>query len=173
MMTVNAVKRRVALRVAFHAETHVDFLDRNHAVHRLHRAMALLAGKAGMDMGAMGELDEVRQRVNAVPLNLERRLFPVGPCARDRLDTARRAAPVTPHASRNRRDPRGLRTARVFVAILARDLVDAGVDPMTERDGLDHVGARQPGALRNSDGGDSAKQEDGRKRQKYPVHLGI
>ena len=173
MMTIDAVQRRLALRVTFHAEAHVDFLHRHHPVHRLDRTVALLAREPGMDMRAMRELYEVRQGVHPVPSNLERGLIVIAPRAGDRLNSAGDSAAMASDASRDRRHARVLRAARILVAVLAGNLVDAGVNAMAERHRLDNVGARRPRAFRDGNSAGSKDKQDSRKRKKYPVHLGI
>ncbi len=147
MMTIDAVERRFALRVTFHAEAHVDFLDRHDSIHSFDRPVTLLTRNAGMNVRAMRESYEVRQRVNAVPSNLERRLLMVAPSPRDRIDSTGNPAAVASNASLNRRHTRSFGAPGVLVTILAGNFVDAGVDAMAERNWLDHVGAWGPGAL--------------------------
>ena len=173
MMTIDAVQRRLALRVTFHAEAHVDFFDRHHPIHRLDRAVTLLTRDPGMDMRAMRELYEVRQGVHPVPSNLERRLLVVVPCTRHRLDAPSDATAVASDTSRDGRHARVLGSARVLVTILAGNFVDAGVDAMAEGYRLDDVRPWRPRPLGNENRADSGNQQDSRKGQKYPVHLGI
>src|SRR5271168_2682103 len=137
VMTADAVERRFFLRVTVHAEAHVDFMHRHDAIHRLHRSVTALAFDPGMNMGTMREAHEVRQRVHAIPLDLERRRRVVRPRPRHRRDSAAgNAVAMTSYASRDRRNPRLGRSARVGMAILTWNLVHAGVDAMAEWDRL-------------------------------------
>ena len=144
-MTADAVERGVALGVAIDAEAHVDFMHGNDAIHRIDWSVTALALNSGVDMRVMREADEVGQRVDAVPVDLERRLRVVGPWTSDRLDsTLGDSVAVASDASRDRRHA-GLRgSRRVGMAVLTWDLVDPGVDSMAERDWLMDVGARRP-----------------------------
>src|SRR5262249_50695209 len=151
VMAGNAIERCLPLRVTFHAEAHVDFLDRGYAIHRLNRTMAGLALQARMDVAPMSELYEIGQSVDSVPSDLDGGLAVIGPRARDRLDTAGDAATVASDAFCHRRYASVVRAPCVFVAVLAGNLVDARVHSMAEGDGLNHVGARQPRTPRQCD----------------------
>src|SRR5260370_19188107 len=106
-MTSDAVERGFALGVAIDAKVHVDFIDGHDAIHRLDRSVTALALDSGVDMRVMREANEVGQRVNAVPLNFERRLRVVGPGARDLVDSAaRNFLAVAVHTSGDRRHSR-------------------------------------------------------------------
>ena len=144
-MTSDAVEGGVALGVAIDAEVHVDFMDGHDSIHRLDRSVTVLALDSGVDMRVMREADEVGQRVHAVPMNFEWRLRVVGPRTSDRLDsTFGDSVAVASDASRDRWHARLLRSGRISMAVLTWDLVDPGVDSMTERDWLMDVGARRP-----------------------------
>src|SRR6267154_6265558 len=86
-MTSDAVERGFALGVAIDAKVHVDFINRHDAIHRLDRSVTALALDSGVDMRVMREADEVGQRVDAVPMDFERRLRVVGPGTSDGLDS--------------------------------------------------------------------------------------
>jgi hypothetical protein len=159
MVTVDAIERRMPLRVTFHAKAHVYSVNWHYSVHRLHRPVASLTGQPRRNMRAMGEFHEIRQLVDAIPLNLERRLLMVSPWPRHRLDTAEGSAPVASHASLHRRDARVLGTARVLVAVLAWDLVHPRVDAVAERNRLYYIGSWQPRAFRKKDNGNAKRQE--------------
>ncbi len=170
-MTGHAVEACLSLRMTLDAKAHVDFFYRHHSIHVLNIAVALLAFDSGMDMRAMRKLDEIGQRINAVPSNLERRLRMIVPRPCDRLDPADDSAAMASHASLDRRDACVLRAARVFMTVLAGNLVHPGMNPMAEGYGLYHVHPRQPRTLGKSDYGHACDQQDGRQGQEYPVHL--
>jgi len=147
MMTGDAIQRRMALRVTFHAKAHVDFYDRDDSIHSLHRSVAVLTGDACVNVRAMREPHEVGQGVNAVPADFEGRPAVIVPGTGDGLDAAGSSTPVASDATRDRRHPRIVGPSRVLVTVLAGNLVYAGVDSMAEWNGLDHVGTRQPRPL--------------------------
>ena len=157
--------------VTFDAEAHVDFMDRHDAIHVLHVAVTFLALDARRDMRPMGEAHEVRQGVHAVPSHLEGGLRIVGPRTRHRLDTAHQPRAMTSDASRDRRDTGTLGPARILVAILAGNLVDARVNPMAEGNRLLNIGARRPRTLGKSQRAESEDQQDNRERKQGPVHV--
>ena len=151
-MTDNAVERRFFLRVTVHAKAHVDFMHRHHAIHRLHRPVTSLAFYPRMYMRPMREAHEVRQRVNAIPLDLERGRRVVRPRPRHRLDAAAgNSVAMASDASRDRWNTRFGRSARILMAVLAGNLVHAGMDAMAEWDRLDDIGTRRPRPLRQRD----------------------
>jgi hypothetical protein len=170
-MTSNAVERRFALRVTIDTKAHVDFDDRHYAIHRLYRAVTVLAFDAGVDVRPMREADEVGHRVDAVPLDFERRLRVIGPRTRHRLDTASRSVvTVASDASRDCGNPRLRRPARVRMTVLTWDLVDPGVDSVTERDRLNDVRARRPWPLRERNHRASKHEQEQGKRKHYAIH---
>ena len=134
-------------------------MDRHHAIHILHIAMTFLALNSGVDVRAMREANEIRQRVHPVPSNLEWRLLLIGPWTRDRRDSTAEPGAMTSDASRNRRNSRGLRAARVLMTILTGNFIDAGVDSMAKRDRLLDIGTRRPWTLGKCDGGKSEDQQ--------------
>jgi len=151
-MTSDAVERGFALGVAIDAKVHVDFIDGHDAIHRLDRSVTALALDSGVDMRVMREADEVGERVHPVPLDFERRLRVVGPWTSDRLDsTFGDSVAVASNASRDRWNARLRRSRRVRMAVLTWDLVDPGVDAMTERDRLNDVCACRPWPLGERD----------------------
>src|SRR5437870_4838819 len=135
-MADKTVLRGAALSVTIDAKAHVDFVHRHHPIHRLDRTVALLASNARPDMGFMHEFHEVGQGIDPIPANLERWLMVIGPRLRDRLDSAEQSAAVTADTARHRRHPGGGRPAGVLMAVLAGNLVDAGMDAMAEWNGL-------------------------------------
>jgi hypothetical protein len=141
------------------AKAHVDFVHRHDAIHRLNVTVTFLALHAGGDMRLMREAHEVRQRVNAIPLDLEWRLGVIGPWSGDRLDATHDRRAVASDASRYRWNTGALRTSRILVAVLTGNLIDAGVDAMTERDRLFDIGARSPWALGKSERAESEDQQ--------------
>lgn len=152
-MTDYAVVADFFLGMTVHAKTHVDFCNRNYTVHRLDRTMARLASHARVDMWSMAEANEIRKRVNPIPLDFERGLIVVSPRPRHGLNSARQAATVASDASLNRRNTGIFRAPRVFMAELTRDLIHTSVDTMAERDRLNDVGSRRPRTLGQRDGG--------------------
>jgi hypothetical protein len=167
-MTRDAVKRGLPFSVAIDAKVHVDFLDRHDAIHRLHRAVAILAFDAGVDMRSMGESHKIGKCVNAVPSNLEGRFRIVGPWASYWLDSpACDSAAVTSDASRDRGDARFRRSAGVRMAVLAGNFVHSGVNAMAKWNRLDDVASRQPGTFGNGDRGDAQEYEQQSDRQHY------
>jgi hypothetical protein len=157
-MTDRAIGRHFALRVTVDAETHVDFVNRNHAVHRLHIAMTFLARDPGIDVRLMREANEVRERVHPVPSDLEGRLLLFGPWTRDGLNPAHQAGAMTSDTSRDRRCAGGLRSSCILMTVLAGNFVDAGVDAMTKRNRLFDIAARRPWPLRERQGRESEDQ---------------
>jgi hypothetical protein len=170
-MTSNAVEGGSALGMAIDAKAHVDFNDWHYAIHRVDRAMTALTLDSGVDMRPMREADEVGQRVHPVPLDFERRLRVVSPGARDWLDSAAgNSVAVASHASRDRWNTRLRRPTRISMAVLTWDLVDPGVDSMTERDWLNDVCARRPRPLRERNHGASEDEQEQGKRKHYAIH---
>src|SRR5260370_15305167 len=106
-MTSDAVERGFALGVAIDAKVHVDFIDGHDAIHRLDRSVTALALDSGVDMRVMREANEVGQRVNAVPLDFERRLRVGGPGPGDRhVFSPRKSVPGAFRTSGGRPAPR-------------------------------------------------------------------
>jgi hypothetical protein len=173
MVTCDAIQRRMPLRMTIHAEAHVYLINWHYPIHRLHRPVASLAFQTGGDMWAMGEFHEVRQLIDAIPLDLERWLLMVVPRSRHRLNPAELSAPVASDAPLHRRHARVLRSAGVLVTVLARDLVHARMDAVAERNRLDYVGPRQPGAFGEKYHADAKRQKHGREGQDYAIHLCI
>ncbi len=170
-MTAHAVERRFFLRVTVHAETHVDFKRRRHAIHRFHRAVTSLASHPGMNMRPMREAHEVGQRVHAIPLNLERRRRFVRPRPRHRLDSAsRNPVAVASHAFGYRRDARFRRSTCIGMAIRTGNLVHPGVYSMAKWYRLNYVCPGRPWPLRQRDHCPSQDQHRQGKRQHYPVY---
>jgi hypothetical protein len=170
-MTDSAVERRFALRMTVDTEAHVDFMHRHDPIHLLHVAVTFLALDARVDVRSMLEAHEVRQRVHAVPSNLERRLCVVGPRARHRLDTADEPRAMTSDASGYRRSARALRASRILVAVLTGNLMDARVDAMAEGNRLDDIRSRRPGTLGKGQRAESEDQQDNSKGKQGPVHV--
>ena len=164
----------MALSMTFDTEAHVDFHHRNDTVHRLDRTMTMLALDTLENMRPMREPDEIRKGIDSVPANLERWLAVIGPCARHGLDTragrAGNLVAVASDASRNRRDAGLRRAGRKVVAILAGNLVNAGMNPMTERYRLFNVGPRRPRALGKGECAEAADQQEQGKREHDSVH---
>lgn len=86
-MTRDAIKTCVMLSMAIYAESHVDLFDRNHTIHVLHIAVAVLACDSSIDMRPMGKLHKIRQNIDPVPADFKRRLRVVSPRPGNRLDT--------------------------------------------------------------------------------------
>src|SRR5581483_1627005 len=162
-----------ALGVAVDAEAHVDLVHRLHSIHRLHQAVTGLAGQPGVDMRAMGETHEIGQGIDPVPANLKRRLGIVGPRPSYRQQAASLLAAVASHAALDGRRARGLRAPRVLMAVLAGDLVDAGVDAVAERDRLVDVVARRPRPLGKSDHAEPADEHQQRQREQGAVEIEV
>ena len=133
--------------------------------------MTFLALHARVDVRPMRKTHEIRQRVDAVPSNLERRLGIIGPWPRHRLDAADESRAMASDASRDGRNTRALRAARILVAVLTRNLVDAGVDAMAEGNRLFDIGARRPRTLGKGQRAESEDQQDNSKREQGPVHV--
>jgi hypothetical protein len=159
-MTNRALERGFAFGMTLDAKAHVDFMHRHNAIHRLNLAVAFLALDAGIDVRLMRKAHEIRQRIDAIPSNLEWRLRVIRPWARDGLDAPDEGSAVASYASRDRRNAGGLRAPCIFMTVLTGNLVDAGVDPMTERDRLFDIGARSPWALRKRQRAESEDQQD-------------
>jgi hypothetical protein len=170
-MTSDAVEGGVALGVAIDAEAHVDFIRGDDSIHRLDWSVTVLALDSGVDMRVMREADEIGQRVHAIPVDFERRLRVVGPWTSDRLDsTFGDSVAVASDASRDRWHARLLGPRRVSMAVLAWDLVDPGVDSMTERDRLNDVRARRPWPLGENDHSPPEDEQEQGKRKHYAIH---
>src|SRR5258705_11044842 len=170
-MTGNAVEGGFALGVAIDAEAHVDFINWHDSIHGLDRSVAGLALDSGVDMRVMREADEVGQRVDAVPLDLERWLRVVGPWTGDRLDsTLGDSVAVASDTSRDRWNSGLRRSRRVSMAVLTWNLVDPGVDSMTERDRLNDICARGPWPLGERDHSAPRYEQQQGKRKHYAIH---
>src|SRR5260370_42161242 len=87
-MTADAIESGAAFGVAIDAKAHVDFYCGHDSIHRFDRAVTVLTLDAGMDMRVVREADEVGHRVDAVPLDFERRVSGVGPPPGGGLDSA-------------------------------------------------------------------------------------
>jgi hypothetical protein len=169
-MAYRAVGRDSARRVTVDAKAHVDFMDWHDSIHRPHIAVTFLTLNAGIDVRLMREANEIGKRVNAIPLDLEWRPLVVSPWTRHRLDAADHTGAVTSDASRDWWSASGLRSSRILVAVLTRNLIDAGVNAMTERNRLLHIGSGSPRTLRKSEGAESDDQQCDRQGQQRPVH---
>src|SRR5262249_55726626 len=112
-MADKAILGGAAFDMAIQAETHVDFMNRHHAVHRFHGSMPFLASASRPDMRLVHELDEIRQGVNPIPANLERWLMIIGPRPRNRLNPAEQRTPMASYASLDRRHTRHRRSSRI------------------------------------------------------------
>jgi hypothetical protein len=121
-------------------------------------------------MRLVDELYEIGQGVDTIPTNLKWRLMIVGPSPRNRLDSAQKSTAVASDTSLNRRHSGHRRAPSVFMAILARDLVNAGMHAMAERDRLLDIGAWRPRPLRKGDRHNSAQEQEQRNRDQYTVH---
>lgn len=145
--------------MAGYAETHIDFDYRTHPIHRLNRAMAGLALNAGMNMRHVPETNKIRKRVDPIPANLKRRSRAIDPRLAHRPQRYLLSdAGVTPLASLDRWHSRVLGPASVLVTILARDLMQPGMNLVTERDRLNNVLKRSPRTLGKERGGDPEAQ---------------
>jgi hypothetical protein len=164
MMTDKTFLGGAALNVTIDAEPHVDFVDRHDAIHSFDRSMAFLARNTCPDMRFVHELDEVRQRINPIPPNLEGRLMVIGPRPRNRLNAAEQSAAMAPDTSLDRGDSRHRRPPRVFVAVLARDFVNPCMHTVAEGDRLLDVGTRRPRPLRKGDRDKAARKQEQRDR---------
>lgn len=147
MVTDKTILRSAAFDVAVQAEPHIDLMHWHDAVHGFDRPVTFLARDPGPNMRLMHEPDEVRQRVDAVPANFERRLMVVGPRLGYRLQASEQCAAMTADTPLNRRYTGRLRSAGVLVAVLARNLVNSGMNSVTEGDRLCHIIARCPRTL--------------------------
>jgi|YelNatPaOPRAMG01_1025707.scaffolds.fasta_scaffold01988_21 hypothetical protein len=172
-MACVAVDAYFALCVAGDAEAHIYFVDRFDTIHLLHRPVTGLAGNTGCDMRPMGEAHEIGKRVHAVPSNLERRLLVIHPRTRDRLESTDQGGTVASYAARDRRNSRGLRTPRILMTVLARDLVYSGMNPMTERNRLGYVGSRRPRPLRQPKREEPCNHQHCCKGQNCAVHVSV
>src|SRR5271168_2750613 len=143
--------RGAALGMAIHAETHVDLVHRHDPVHGFDRSVAFLALHTSPDMGFVNEAHKIRQRVNAIPADFERRLLFIRPRPRYRLNSAEQRAAVTTDAALDRGHARVGRSPRILMAVLAGNLVDSSVYPVAERNRLHDVGPCGPWALRDPD----------------------
>src|SRR5262249_31545397 len=123
MMTGDAIQRRMALRVTFHAKAHVDLYDWHDSIHRLHRPVTVLTSDPRVDVRAMREPHEIRQGINTVPANFEGRLAVAIPGTGDGLDAAPGAAPVASDAASDGRHSRVFGSPRVLVTVLTGNLV--------------------------------------------------
>ena len=159
MVTDKTIQGGAALRMAIDAKAHVYLVNRDYAVHRLDRPVTGLAGDSGPDVRFMDETDEIRERVDPVPANLEGRLGVVGPWARHRLDPAENRAPMAPDAALNRGHARGLGAPRIFMAVLARNLVDPRMHTMAEGYRLFDIHAGSPRTLREGHHDDTADEQ--------------
>jgi hypothetical protein len=139
-----------ALTVAIQAKAHVDFMDRFDPIHRLDRSMTLLARDARPDVRLMGKTDKIGQGINPVPFDFEGRLLMIRPRTRNRLQAADQGIAMAADTALHGRHARGLRPSRVLVAILARNLINACVDPMAERYRLLNILQGRPWALGKS-----------------------
>src|SRR5712692_5176560 len=109
-MADKTVLRGTTLGVTVDAKAHVDFMHRHDPIHRFDRSVALLTGDARPDMRLVHEFYEIREGIDPIPANLERRLMLIGPGLGDGLDTAEQAAAMTTDAARDRWHSRGRRT---------------------------------------------------------------
>ena len=123
----------------------------------------------------MGEVDEVRQGVNALPGDLPRELSRVAPRLGHRGEAA--LPPTHLHvaakAPPDGRNAGGLGSPRVLVAVLARDVIHARVHPMAEGNRLHHVGARRPRVLGEAGDDRSREQQRNDDWQDESVHRGV
>ncbi len=172
-MACDAVGAYFSLRVAGEAKAHIDLVDRFDAIHRLHRPMTGLAGDTGCNVRPMGKAHEIRKGVHPVPSNLERRLRVIHPRARHRLESTDQGCAVTSYATRDRGNSRGLRAPRILMAVLARDLVYSGMNPMTERNRLGYVGSRRPRPLRQPKREEPCNHQHCCKGQNCAVHVSV
>lgn len=143
-------RRTIPIDFPFHmagdAEAHV-----RHVVHLedlRHSLDVAMTGAAGvgshrLNVPTVREVHVPRQRMNAGPLQMRfGGIALVGPELAQLLDfrlapaVAPRDDHVAAHAGLEARDARLIRYAHAVVAVLALDLVLAGVDVVTEKDGL-------------------------------------
>jgi hypothetical protein len=169
-MTDKTVLGSAALDMAIDAETHVNFVNWHDAIHRFDRSVAFLARNTGPDMRFVHELDEVRQHIDPIPPNLERRLMVIGPCSGNRPNTAEQGAAMAPDTTLDRWHAGGLGPARILVAILARNFVNACMHTMAKGERLLDVGTRRPRPLRKGDRGNAGRKQEQRNRNQYAVH---
>src|SRR5687768_586492 len=139
IVTHGAVDPGFPLFVTFQAPAHVERALLPHYLHRLDRAMTLLALEAGLDVTHVREVYVVRQIVNAHPRN--RTLFlPVGSellhTGSVRPDHRYATGQMTTGAYLDGRNPGVDRTIGRGVAIHAGDLIGTGVKLVGESDGL-------------------------------------
>ena len=78
-MADEAFLGRATFNMAIDAETHIDFMYRDYAVHRFDGPMTLLASNTCPYMRFVDELHEIRQRVDPIPADLEWRPLVIGP----------------------------------------------------------------------------------------------
>ena len=124
------VRIAVAAEAVPHAHRHVLV----HHVHRLHLAVAGLAGDAAVHVRPVIEIDMIRQHVNTPPLQR-----PAGVVDRGQLLDGGAVGfrhPMAVHAGFNRRHAREARARRSRVAVLARDLHSSGMQLVRVRDRL-------------------------------------
>jgi hypothetical protein len=159
-MADKAILGSAALDVAIDAETHVDFIDRLDTVHSFNWSMAFLTCHAGPNMRLVNEFHKIGQYVDTIPANFEWRLMVISPSPGDRLDTAQQGATMAPNASLYRGNARHRRPSSVLMAILAGDLVDAGMDTMAEGNRLVDIGTGRPWPLGESDRSNSAGKQE-------------
>ncbi len=145
-MTANAVEGGFALGVAIDAEAHVDFKGRHDAIHSLDRSVTALALDSCVDMRVMREADD--------------RLY----------STLGDSVAVASDTSRDRWNSRLRRSRRVSVAVLTWNLVDPGVDSMTERDRLNDICARRPWPFGERDHSAPKYEQEQGKRKHYAIH---
>jgi len=149
-----------ALDMAIKAETHIDFVDRYDPVHSFDRSMAFLASNTSPYMRLVYELHEIRQRVDPIPANLERRLMGIGPSLGSWFNPAEQRTAMASDTSLYRRGARGRRLPRILMAVLARNFVDAGMHTMAEGDRLFDIGTRRPWPLGKRDCSNSARKQE-------------
>jgi len=145
-VTRRAIPIDLPLGVTSDAEAHVrHVIDLEDLGHAGDIAVAGVAGvgSQSLDVAAMREVHVPRQRVNARPLQMRfGGIALVGPELAQLFDfrlapaVAPRDDHVAAHAGLEARDTRFTRYAHAVVAVLALDLVLAGVDVVTKEDGL-------------------------------------
>src|SRR5271165_6516709 len=97
-------------------------------------------------MRAVIKSHKVGKLIDPVPLDFQRRRIMVRPGLHDRLQSSGLDTDISvaSDALLDRRRHRKLRHPRRRVAVKARYLIDARMQPMAKRDWLHHVLARQP-----------------------------
>src|SRR5271154_6839375 len=123
--------RGAALGMAIHAETHVDLVHRHDPVHGFNRSVAFLALHTSPYMGFVNEAHKIRQRVNTIPADFERRLPLIRPWPRHRLSSSHQRAAVATDTAFDRGHARVRRSPCIFMAVLTGNLIDPGMTPMT------------------------------------------